>query len=102
MTLRRLPEHEDSFHYELAACRHPEHEPPTHVVLEPGRWEHCCPSCHRTLLFTVPPGPVCHGLKSAPPMASGHAGAVGGISAPLLTHLALEMASTHPSYREAF
>jgi hypothetical protein len=39
---------------EKAACRHPEHNPPTMIVLEPGLYEHECPSCGRKVQFTVP------------------------------------------------
>lgn len=59
MTLRKLPELEGEFSYELKPCLHPEHTPPTHVVLEPGRWEHRCPGCSRTMEFRVPPKPTC-------------------------------------------
>lgn len=34
-------------------CRHPEHNPPTHMVYEPGVWEHICPSCGNRIVFTV-------------------------------------------------
>jgi hypothetical protein len=34
-------------------CRHPEHEPPTHIVLEPGTWEHTCPGCGCKRVFVV-------------------------------------------------
>lgn len=26
-------------------CLHPEHNPPTHIVLEPGIYEYVCPGC---------------------------------------------------------
>ena len=26
-------------------CRHPMHDPPGHIVLSPGVWEHSCPGC---------------------------------------------------------
>lgn len=49
-------------------CRHPEHLPPVHVVLEPGLWEHECLACHEKTLFRVhraehaavgsPPSPI--------------------------------------------
>ena len=35
-------------------CFHPEHNPPTHIVLEPGLYEYTCPNCGRTSTFTVP------------------------------------------------
>lgn len=36
-------------------CRHPEHKPPTMVVLEPGFYEHTCPACGEVTPVTVPP-----------------------------------------------
>jgi hypothetical protein len=35
-------------------CRHPEHKPPMHIVLEPGTYEHTCPACGNKTIFTVP------------------------------------------------
>lgn len=37
------------------SCLHPEHEPPTMIVLEPGVYEHTCPGCRRKVTFTVRP-----------------------------------------------
>lgn len=34
-------------------CLSLEHDPPTHIVLEPGVYEYACPSCERTVRFTV-------------------------------------------------
>ncbi len=50
MALRRLSE---PVRVPVARCQHPEHEPPTMVVLEPGTWEHTCPSCGAARVFTV-------------------------------------------------
>ena len=35
-------------------CRHPEHNPPMHIHLEPGTYEYVCPGCGRTVIFSVP------------------------------------------------
>ena len=35
-------------------CLHPEHNPPTHIHLEPGVYEYVCPACGRTTTFSVP------------------------------------------------
>lgn len=35
-------------------CMHPEHNPPSHMVYEPGTYEHTCPSCGKSMIFTVP------------------------------------------------
>lgn len=35
-------------------CLHPEHKPPTHIVLSPGVYEHICPGCGYSTKFTVP------------------------------------------------
>lgn len=38
---------------ETKPCRHPEHNPPMHIVLPDGVYEHECPSCHSRQIFTV-------------------------------------------------
>lgn len=35
-------------------CFSPEHNPPSHIVLEPGTYRHTCPSCGYAVTFTVP------------------------------------------------
>lgn len=35
-------------------CFHTEHRPPMHIVLQPGTYEHICPGCGQTIIFTVP------------------------------------------------
>lgn len=35
-------------------CTHPEHDPATHQVFEPGTYEHTCPACGKKQIFTVP------------------------------------------------
>ena len=35
-------------------CFSPAHDPPMHIVLEPGTYEHTCPVCGKTVTFTVP------------------------------------------------
>jgi hypothetical protein len=35
-------------------CRHPEHNPPTHIYLEPGTYEYICPACGHKQVFSVP------------------------------------------------
>jgi hypothetical protein len=34
-------------------CTHPEHSPPSMIVLEPGTYEHTCPRCGARATFTV-------------------------------------------------
>jgi len=34
-------------------CLHPEHEPPKHMVFEPGEYEHTCPQCGKKTTFIV-------------------------------------------------
>lgn len=34
-------------------CRHPDHDPPKHMVWSPGVYEHECPSCGYKTRFTV-------------------------------------------------
>lgn len=48
MPFRRIekPERHLSWeHRERDRCLDPSHNPPTHIVLEPGEWEYTCPSC---------------------------------------------------------
>jgi len=35
-------------------CIHPEHNPPTHIVLRPGIYEYTCPACGKTIRFVIP------------------------------------------------
>lgn len=35
-------------------CRHPGHNPPGHIVLEPGTYRYTCPGCGASVTFTVP------------------------------------------------
>lgn len=35
-------------------CNNPEHNPPGHIVLKPGRYEYICPGCGHRQTFTVP------------------------------------------------
>jgi len=35
-------------------CSNPEHEPPHHMVYEPGTYEHVCPGCGKKTVFEVP------------------------------------------------
>jgi len=35
-------------------CMHPEHNPPMHIYLEPGTYEHTCPACGKTVVFEIP------------------------------------------------
>lgn len=36
-----------------AACRSPEHNPPSMIVLSPGLYEHTCPACGQATRFAV-------------------------------------------------
>lgn len=47
----------------ITPCRHPEHEPPSMVVLEPGVYEYECPGCGAKTIFTVP---AVYSASSAP------------------------------------
>lgn len=35
-------------------CAAPEHQPPMHMVYEPGTYEYTCPSCGKRTVFRVP------------------------------------------------
>ena len=43
-------------------CQHPEHNPPGHMVFEPGVYEHECPGCGRKFEFIVQ-GTWCSNLQ---------------------------------------
>lgn len=48
-------------------CLHPEHNPPSMIVLSPGVYEHTCPGCGHSVTFTVY-GTVCETpSKTFPP-----------------------------------
>ena len=49
-------------------CRHPEHKPASHIVLQPGVYEHECPACGAKQVFTVRPQGV---LGTAPAKGAG-------------------------------
>lgn len=34
-------------------CRHPDHDPPTMIVLPDGIYEHTCPGCGQKTTFTI-------------------------------------------------
>lgn len=36
------------------ACLHPEHDPPMHIVLKPGRYRYTCPACGDDRVVVVP------------------------------------------------
>lgn len=40
-------------------CRHPEHNPPSMIVLEPGVYEHICPACGNRIEFVVNRATLC-------------------------------------------
>ena len=35
-------------------CLNPSHNPPSHMVLEPGLYEYVCPSCGHTVNINIP------------------------------------------------
>lgn len=39
-------------------CRHPDHNVPNMIVLEPGTYEHTCPGCGNVIRFVVPEKPT--------------------------------------------
>jgi hypothetical protein len=58
MPLRKIDDPEHDKWIKQQPCLHPEHNPPTMIVLEPGTYEHTCPGCGRTITFVVPPRPT--------------------------------------------
>ena len=51
MTIRKI---KDYLKDAELTCQDSEHEPPKHMVFEPGEYEHECPSCRKITKFTVP------------------------------------------------
>jgi hypothetical protein len=45
--------------WDRKVCYHPEHDPPGHMVYQPGVWEHTCPGCGKVTVFTVYPTMCC-------------------------------------------
>lgn len=48
-----LPD-EDKDKWDREPCRNPEHNPPSHIYLKPGRYIWECPGCGVQMPFTVP------------------------------------------------
>lgn len=44
-------------------CMDREHNPPAHIVLTPGVYEHTCPACGNKIVFTVN-GVYCHAAQA--------------------------------------
>lgn len=55
MTLRKIAE-------PPKLCTSPDHHVPTHLVLEPGTWEHVCSGCGRVTVITIPQHGFCYPL----------------------------------------
>ncbi len=53
MSLKKLPD-DELWNNKQKQCRHPEHEPPSMRVYEPGTYEYTCPHCGKKTVFTVP------------------------------------------------
>ena len=51
MPTRKIKDFRDD---DKKVCRHPEHNPPTMKVFEPGVYEHECPACGNKQIITVP------------------------------------------------
>ena len=52
MTLRKIKDL-DGWPEVQRPCTHPEHRPPTMIVLTDGVWEYTCPGCGHVTTFTV-------------------------------------------------
>jgi hypothetical protein len=54
MTTRKIADLPTAKRLELPPpCYNPEHRPPTHMVYEPGIYEHTCPGCGRAITFRI-------------------------------------------------
>lgn len=56
MSLRKIRDLPKAWTY---PCHHPEHNPPTMIVLQPGVYEHICPRCGASQTFVIGPRPTC-------------------------------------------
>ena len=56
MTLRKVQGYDEKL-----PCRHPDHNPPIMILLDPGVYENVCPACGAKTTFRVPPRPTCEG-----------------------------------------
>jgi len=52
MSLRKIDD--NYYDKDTKTCLDPAHNPPMHIVLEPGTYEHTCPNCGYKIIFTVP------------------------------------------------
>jgi len=52
MPTRRIDDDEDKS-WKAEPCYDRDHDPPSHMVWPPGTYEHVCPSCGKTVRFTV-------------------------------------------------
>ena len=50
MSFKKLEE----TNWNTKTCKHPEHNPPSHIVLDPGNYEYTCPACLKTTIITIP------------------------------------------------
>lgn len=69
MPTRRI---EEDIRIERKDCEHPEHNPPSNVVFQPGLYEHTCPGCGSKQIFRV---------NEQPHLAPGECAECGGIAA---------------------
>lgn len=53
MPTRKIDDNDDDYK-SFVPCTHPDHDPPSHQVFEPGLYEHRCSACGRTVTFRVP------------------------------------------------
>jgi len=60
MPFRKWSEDEEEASAEAwdSYCRHPEHEPPTMIVLQPGTYDWTCPGCGAVRTVRVPARPM--------------------------------------------
>ena len=53
MTLKKIGDLPKNSSYQKRYCIHPEHNPPSMIVLQPGVYEHTCPGCFEKIEFIV-------------------------------------------------
>jgi hypothetical protein len=54
MSIKRVTKPDEHDPWKVKHCSHPEHLPPSHIVLPPGNYVHTCPGCKQEVPYVVP------------------------------------------------
>lgn len=53
MPTKKIENKDLRFNWDFRECSHPEHNPPSMRVFDPGLYEHECPSCGKKQCFRI-------------------------------------------------